>query len=951
MAVTLDPQAYTIGWICAISTEYVAARAFLDEEHEVPSIAQSDNNSYAVGKMGRHHVVIAVMPKGEYGTTSAATVARDMAHSFPNVRLGLMVGIGGGAPSAKHDIRLGDIVVSSRDRNTGGVLQYNYGKTIQDQDFEETGFLSQPPQSLLIAVNALEAEYDMSGQQLNERVEVALNKIKRRGKYSRPTAPDRLYQSFVIHTDTDQSDSCSQVCGDDPSHLVARTERGEQDDNPEIHYGVIASASILMKNARIRDKFSAERGVLCFEMEAAGLMNHFPCLVIRGICDYSDTHKSKEWQGFAAMTAAAYAKDLLLQIPLRSVEAEKTIVEKLSDLHKDVNQIKYDMVKVRTTAHKKEDSNIIKWLTPVDYTSEHVKFIGKRQSGTGQWFLDSDQFQPWLKTDKQTLFCPGIPGAGKTIITAIVIDYLQSSFQNSKNTGIAYIYCNYQQQDEQKAEDLLSSLLKQLAQGQASLPAKVKDLYDRHQKNGTKPAFDEISTTLNYVVALYSRVFIIVDALDECHTSDGSRTRFLKEIVKLQHNSRANIFTTSRFNDEIASFFNGSLSQRIFAADKDILTYLNNRISLQTLENSEIMDDETQSMINAKVLKAADGMTGLHLAAYFGLDEIGSTLLHREHSPDPKDRWGQTPLFIASRQGHEALVKLLLDTAKVKVNVKDGNRRTPLSWAAEKGHKMVVELLLSVDGINQDGRDTNKKTPLLYAVESGHEAVVKLLLATDKVNINTTINFGWTPLLYAAKDGNEAVVKLLLATGKVEINNPTIIDGWTPLLIAVRRGHETIVKLLLAEYGVDVNSEYKRHSTPQVYRGTPLFLAVAAGYDGIVKLLLANDRINVNAQGSAESGGKNHWGTPLFIAAVNGNVLIVKSLLAKDDVDVNAKCYYPLDDFSDTAPVTASHNAIMKPSADLGKAEDGVTPLCYAASRGHKTIVKLLLATEEDMKP
>ncbi|KZL63381.1 pfs domain-containing protein, partial [Colletotrichum incanum] len=106
-----DPQAYTVGWICAVTSEYVAARAFLDEEHERPrQVARHDNNSYVLGKIGSHNVVVAGLPDGEYGTTSAAAVARDMLHSFPNVRIGLMVGIGGGAPSQKHDIRLGDVV-------------------------------------------------------------------------------------------------------------------------------------------------------------------------------------------------------------------------------------------------------------------------------------------------------------------------------------------------------------------------------------------------------------------------------------------------------------------------------------------------------------------------------------------------------------------------------------------------------------------------------------------------------------------------------------------------------------------------------------------------------------------------------------------------------------------------------------------------------------------------
>ena len=107
------------------------------------------------------------------------------------------------------------------------------------------------------------------------------------------------------------SRGCAAFCAKNLLNLVSRRERTKNDDNLAIHYGLIASANQLMKDAMVRDRLAAEKDVLCFEMEAAGLMNHFPCLVIRGICDYSDSHKSKEWQGYSAMAAAAYVKDLL----------------------------------------------------------------------------------------------------------------------------------------------------------------------------------------------------------------------------------------------------------------------------------------------------------------------------------------------------------------------------------------------------------------------------------------------------------------------------------------------------------------------------------------------------------------------------------------------------------------------------------------------------------------
>jgi len=323
---------YTVGWICAITTEYVAAQAFLDATHSpLESVPRNDNNNYTLGEIGEHNVVVAVLPKGGYGTTSAASVARDMLRTFSNVRIGLMVGIGGGAPSPKHDIRLGDIVVSTPHNKEGGVFQYDFGKAIQDKEFQVIGHLNQPPVVLGAAVSGLEAQYEIHGHQLEDAINSALEEKPRlKRKYKRPDLnTDKLYLSEVTHP-TDDEAKCADVCGDGSLKLVPRNARTQDNDNPAIHYGIVASANQLMKNALLRNKFAKENSILCFEMEAAGLMNHFPCLVIRGICDYSDTHKNKEWQGYAAMTAAAYAKDLLARIPVYKLEAERRISDVLS---------------------------------------------------------------------------------------------------------------------------------------------------------------------------------------------------------------------------------------------------------------------------------------------------------------------------------------------------------------------------------------------------------------------------------------------------------------------------------------------------------------------------------------------------------------------------------------------------------------------------------------------
>lgn len=273
------------------------------------------------------------------------------------------------------------------------------------------------------------------------------------------------------------------------------------------------------------------------------------------------------------------------------------------DVQETVDGMDKNVHKLIYKQYSEEHRAILDWLTPIDYAPQHNDFISRKQEGTGQWLLESAEFQAWLQTNRQTLFCPGIPGAGKTIITAIVVNHLLANFRNNPQIGIAYVYCNFRQQDEQTAEKLLTSLLKQLAQGQSPLPKTVKDLFDKYEKSRTRPSLDEITATLYSTAAAYSRTFIVVDALDECQ--DLSRLRLLDEIFNLQTKSGANIFATSRISDTIKRRFERCPTVEISADERDVLAYLDGQMSLR---RSDIANDDIRDKIRAGVLKAADGM-------------------------------------------------------------------------------------------------------------------------------------------------------------------------------------------------------------------------------------------------------------------------------------------------------------------------------------------------------
>lgn len=304
----LKPHDYTVAWICALAIEMAAAEAMLDERHSLPTIS-GDDNTYVAGRVGSHNVIIACLPAGVYGTTSAANVASQMRLSFKSIRFGLMVGIAGGVPSADHDIRLGDVVVGKPTRDFGGVVQYDYGKAVAGGHLERTGVLNKPPTILLTAMTALQSAHIANKSRIPDLIaDLAEHHPRMKEKFTYDSRrEDLLFESQYHHSD--RAITCDEC---DRHRLVTRPPRDRND--PVIHYGLIASGNQVMKDGQMRDRLAGELGILGFEMEAAGLVDTFPCLVIRGICDYADSHKNKQWQEYAAATAAAYAKELVTMV-------------------------------------------------------------------------------------------------------------------------------------------------------------------------------------------------------------------------------------------------------------------------------------------------------------------------------------------------------------------------------------------------------------------------------------------------------------------------------------------------------------------------------------------------------------------------------------------------------------------------------------------------------------
>ncbi|CAH0057162.1 unnamed protein product [Clonostachys solani] len=561
----LSREEYTVGWICAITVERVAADVLLDETHAEPEYRdENDDNIYLLGRFGEHNTVIATLPEGEYGTNSAASVANDMVRSFPNIRFGLMVGVGGGAPSKQHDIRLGDVVVSSPGNGHHGVYQYDFGKSVQDETFHPTGFLDAPPRLLRNAVANLKAQYEKDDCQLRNIIDTLLqtNPASRKERFIRPeTSSDILYFPHFKHRST-HGDDCKDSCGLGSRVLMKRQTRSFN-DRPLIHYGLIASGNTLMKDAKVRDKLGAEKGVLCFEMEAAGLMNQFPCLVIRGICDYSDSHKNKAWQPYAAVAAAAYTKDLLLRIPPLEIQTVPRASEVLSEIrqvaqdHLDIAKENQDNSKER---EKQKCHQIFRLTTSgKDSTYEWYKDrIEKRVEGTCSWFLHHANFENWQQKESGPLLVSADPGCGKSVLAKYLVDEV---FPRSAN--VCYFF--FKDQDQNTIRQALCALLHQIF---TRNPALIEHALVPFRENGPRLVDNKASLWKILQAAAQDPragpIVLVFDALDECI---GSEFTELMEMISKQlrggkeNQSKLKYLLTSRPYEQIVTEFRPLLDQ------------------------------------------------------------------------------------------------------------------------------------------------------------------------------------------------------------------------------------------------------------------------------------------------------------------------------------------------------------------------------------------------------
>ncbi|KAH7153729.1 hypothetical protein DER46DRAFT_536377, partial [Fusarium sp. MPI-SDFR-AT-0072] len=523
-----SPDLYTIGWIAALPIERAAATALLDERHDVPEgfhQHRSDANSYTWGRIGEHNIAIASLPAGVYGITSTANTAANLIHSLPHIRIGLLVGIGGGIarPDLGQDIRLGDIVVSQPDGTTGGVVQYDLGKAKANGGWERKGSLDKPPPVLLHALTSLQAEHEIAPSRVSDLLQAMWEanphmSSQKNGYTYQGVENDRLFEPHRDHVGGSTCDKC------DSAWEMERDRRESTD--PEIHYGIIASGNKLIKDAATRDSLSEDTGhqCLCVEMEAAGLMDRFPCLVIRGICDYADSHKNDRWQRYAAAAAAAFAVELLGFVPAGQLDTTQKVIEVMQ------SRFKFHYSKLYySTFIQNVDYNIALDKLPV---AEGASFDSSAEEHSPTCLPNTrvellEDIDRWIDdpNSKIIFWLNGMAGTGKSTISRTI-----AQARHERGDLGASFFFKRGETDRGNIAKFVPTLVRQLISNFPGMASLIKDAIDADPEIVRKTVgkqferlIEEPLSKLAETATQSTALVIVIDALDECERGEQDR--------------------------------------------------------------------------------------------------------------------------------------------------------------------------------------------------------------------------------------------------------------------------------------------------------------------------------------------------------------------------------------------------------------------------------------------
>lgn len=276
----------------------------------------------------------------------------------------------------------------------------------------------------------------------------------------------------------------------------------------------------------------------------------------------------------------------------------------------------------------------------MSFTSKQEDHLRRRQPGTGTWFLDEQLFQEWERGSCPILWCPGIPAAGKTILASIVIDHLEAKTAG-RNAQVVYVYCNYKEQSEQTAMNLVKSLLRQLVEKEKTISPRICGLYDKFIKSQKRPSIEEWTEILLAEVSILDIAYIVIDAFDEYSEVNRTRTELLQALRMIVKDPRVQLLITARPMTVVDIDLDRTRSLRILAHPEDMKLYLESQIDREERLSRIIQRDPgLRGCIVDTIVSKANGMflaAELHLASLASKNSLSKVRKSLETIPEDLD--------------------------------------------------------------------------------------------------------------------------------------------------------------------------------------------------------------------------------------------------------------------------------------------------------------------------